>query len=108
MTVGMFLAALAFVAAALVQIELDVSVAHIKTCTGQLQHALTYEAQFTHTMLSPLQKTLPTFPSGSESQAKFINMLSGTLDVKADSNQFTLQPYSVLQSQTLTVQMHSN
>uniref|UniRef100_A0A3Q3QRD2 Solute carrier family 15 member 1 n=2 Tax=Monopterus albus TaxID=43700 RepID=A0A3Q3QRD2_MONAL len=62
MTVGMFLAALAFVAAALVQIEID--------------------------------KTLPTFPSGTVSQAKFINMLNKQLDIKAGPKEFTLQPFT--------------
>uniref|UniRef100_A0A668A5I4 Solute carrier family 15 member 1 n=1 Tax=Myripristis murdjan TaxID=586833 RepID=A0A668A5I4_9TELE len=50
MTVGMFLAAMAFVCAALVQIEID--------------------------------KTLPTFPSGSESQLKLLNMGSNSLTVR--------------------------
>uniref|UniRef100_A0A671Z199 Solute carrier family 15 member 1b n=1 Tax=Sparus aurata TaxID=8175 RepID=A0A671Z199_SPAAU len=54
MTVGMFLAALAFIAAALVQIQID--------------------------------GTLPTFPSSSESQAKFINMVDRKLDIKAGIN----------------------
>uniref|UniRef100_A0A667XDZ2 Solute carrier family 15 member 1 n=1 Tax=Myripristis murdjan TaxID=586833 RepID=A0A667XDZ2_9TELE len=46
MTVGMFMAALAFVSAALVQIQID--------------------------------KTLPTFPSSTESQVKLINMMDTT------------------------------
>ncbi|XP_072541890.1 solute carrier family 15 member 1 [Salminus brasiliensis] len=49
MTVGMFLAAMAFVSAALVQVEID--------------------------------KTLPVFPSASESQLKIVNMASGQLDI---------------------------
>ncbi|XP_076579539.1 solute carrier family 15 member 1b [Chaetodon auriga] len=61
MTVGMFLASLAFVAAALVQIEID--------------------------------KTLPQFPSSTEGQAKFINMLNDVVDVKAGNNSLTLHPY---------------
>nr|XP_033472249.1 solute carrier family 15 member 1-like [Epinephelus lanceolatus] len=62
MTVGMFLAALAFVCAALVQIQID--------------------------------KTLPKFPSSTVGQAKFINMLDRSLDVKAGTNGFTLKPYT--------------
>uniref|UniRef100_A0A3Q3MRD6 Solute carrier family 15 member 1 n=1 Tax=Mastacembelus armatus TaxID=205130 RepID=A0A3Q3MRD6_9TELE len=61
MTVGMFLAALAFVAAALVQIQID--------------------------------KTLPTFPSSTVGQAKFINMLNNPLPIKAGSNGFTLNAF---------------
>uniref|UniRef100_A0A7N6F979 Solute carrier family 15 member 1 n=1 Tax=Anabas testudineus TaxID=64144 RepID=A0A7N6F979_ANATE len=63
-TVGMFFVALAFVASALVQIQID--------------------------------KTLPTFPSSTEAQVKFINMVNRTLDVKAGTNEFTLEPYTVL------------
>nr|AZB50226.1 solute carrier family 15 member 1 [Epinephelus fuscoguttatus x Epinephelus lanceolatus] len=62
MTVGMFLAALAFICAALVQIQID--------------------------------KTLPKFPSSTVGQAKFINMLDRSLDVKAGTNEFTLKPYT--------------
>ncbi|XP_070711523.1 solute carrier family 15 member 1b [Pempheris klunzingeri] len=61
MTVGMFLAALAFIAAALVQIQIDT--------------------------------TLPKFPSGTESQAKFINMINQTLDIKAGDNELTLPAF---------------
>uniref|UniRef100_A0A8C6KVZ9 Solute carrier family 15 member 1 n=1 Tax=Nothobranchius furzeri TaxID=105023 RepID=A0A8C6KVZ9_NOTFU len=49
MTVGMFFAAVAFVAAALVQLQID--------------------------------NTLPKFSSSTESQAKFINMVDGTLHI---------------------------
>ncbi|XP_070786483.1 solute carrier family 15 member 1b [Enoplosus armatus] len=62
MTVGMFLAALAFVAAGLVQIQID--------------------------------QTLPKFPSGTEGQAKFINMIDRPLPIKAGANEFTLQPFT--------------
>ncbi|KAM9820908.1 solute carrier family 15 member 1b [Neosynchiropus ocellatus] len=61
MTVGMFLAALAFIAAALVQIEID--------------------------------KTLPVFPKGTESQAKFINALDRPLEVIAGDKTFTLDAF---------------
>ncbi|KAM4609457.1 solute carrier family 15 member 1 [Polymixia lowei] len=54
MTVGMFLAAMAFVAAALVQIQID--------------------------------KTLPTFPSASQSQLKLLNMGSNPLTVALPNN----------------------
>uniref|UniRef100_A0A8C7HYG3 Solute carrier family 15 member 1 n=1 Tax=Oncorhynchus kisutch TaxID=8019 RepID=A0A8C7HYG3_ONCKI len=54
MTVGMFLAAMAFVAAALVQIQID--------------------------------KTLPTFPSSSQSQLKLLNMGSIPLTVTLPNN----------------------
>ncbi|XP_026218174.1 solute carrier family 15 member 1-like [Anabas testudineus] len=62
MTVGMFFAALAFVAAALVQMQID--------------------------------KTLPTFPSSTEGQVKFLNVVNRTLDVQAGTNEFTLEPYT--------------
>uniref|UniRef100_A0A3B4T7W9 Solute carrier family 15 member 1 n=1 Tax=Seriola dumerili TaxID=41447 RepID=A0A3B4T7W9_SERDU len=54
MTVGMLLAAIAFVCAALVQIEID--------------------------------KTLPTFPSTSQSQLKLLNMGSETVTIKMPGN----------------------
>ncbi|KAK2839832.1 hypothetical protein Q5P01_013572 [Channa striata] len=54
MTVGMFLAAVAFVCAALVQIEID--------------------------------KTLPTFPSNSQSQLKLLNMGTNPVTVKLPGN----------------------
>ncbi|XP_071389295.1 solute carrier family 15 member 1 [Centroberyx affinis] len=54
MTVGMFLAAMAFVCAAVVQIEID--------------------------------KTLPTFPSASQSQLKLVNMGSNPLTVTLPHN----------------------
>ncbi|XP_039997791.1 solute carrier family 15 member 1b isoform X2 [Xiphias gladius] len=59
MTVGMFFAALAFVAAALVQIQVD--------------------------------QTLPKFPSSTEGQAKFTNMIDRPLAIKAGTNEFTLE-----------------
>ncbi|KAK1876521.1 Solute carrier family 15 member 1 [Dissostichus eleginoides] len=62
MTVGMLFAALAFVAAALVQLQID--------------------------------KTLPTFPSSTQSQLKYINMMSTQLDVKAGNNHFTLKAFT--------------
>ncbi|XP_056287021.1 solute carrier family 15 member 1b [Pseudoliparis swirei] len=62
MTVGMLFAALAFVAAALVQIQID--------------------------------KTLPTFPSSSEGQVKFININNQSLDVTAGTSEFTLRAFS--------------
>ncbi|XP_053273532.1 solute carrier family 15 member 1 [Pleuronectes platessa] len=62
MTVGMVFAALAFVAAALVQIQID--------------------------------QTLPKFPSGTASQAKFINMGNMPLPIKAGTQDFTLEAYT--------------
>uniref|UniRef100_A0A3B4T7V8 Solute carrier family 15 member 1 n=1 Tax=Seriola dumerili TaxID=41447 RepID=A0A3B4T7V8_SERDU len=59
MTVGMLLAAIAFVCAALVQIEID--------------------------------KTLPTFPSTSQSQLKLLNMGSETVTIKIFNDFFVLQ-----------------
>lgn len=53
MTVGMFLAALAFIVAALVQIQIDVSVTHIKTYnTVQLRHFYEAKLSLTHTHIS--------------------------------------------------------
>ncbi|CAN9498342.1 unnamed protein product [Ophioblennius macclurei] len=61
MTVGMFLAALAFVAAGLVQLQID--------------------------------RTLPKFPTGTNTQVKFINMLEkDSVSVTAGDNTFLLQP----------------
>uniref|UniRef100_A0A8D2ZDZ1 Solute carrier family 15 member 1b n=1 Tax=Scophthalmus maximus TaxID=52904 RepID=A0A8D2ZDZ1_SCOMX len=59
MTVGMFLAAMAFVAAGLVQIQID--------------------------------QTLPKFPSSTESQVKFINMVNRRLDVRANDDYLTFE-----------------
>uniref|UniRef100_A0A3B5QW65 Solute carrier family 15 member 1 n=1 Tax=Xiphophorus maculatus TaxID=8083 RepID=A0A3B5QW65_XIPMA len=58
-TVGMFLAGLAFVAAALVQLQIDA--------------------------------TLPDFPSSTEQQAKFINMVNRSIDITAGKYAFQLQ-----------------
>uniref|UniRef100_A0A8C1MUX9 Solute carrier family 15 member 1a n=1 Tax=Cyprinus carpio TaxID=7962 RepID=A0A8C1MUX9_CYPCA len=58
MTVGMLFAAMAFVAAALVQIEID--------------------------------KTLPNFPSSSESQLKVVNIYNKTLNVTISPNKYLL------------------
>uniref|UniRef100_A0A667XH53 Solute carrier family 15 member 1 n=1 Tax=Myripristis murdjan TaxID=586833 RepID=A0A667XH53_9TELE len=64
MTVGMFMAALAFVSAALVQIQID--------------------------------KTLPTFPSSTESQVKLINMMDTTTTVTIGSETLNMAPLSFL------------
>ncbi|KAK2880259.1 solute carrier family 15 member 1b [Channa argus] len=61
MTVGMLFAAIAFVAAALVQIQID--------------------------------KTLPKFPSSTEGQVKFINMLNRPLEIKAGMNTIELKAF---------------
>ncbi|XP_072242925.1 solute carrier family 15 member 1b [Leuresthes tenuis] len=83
MTVGMLLAALAFVAAALVQLQID--------------------------------KTLPNFPSATEGQAKFINMINRPLQIKAGGYEFPLEPFqanddylSFHESFTLTVEFTKN
>ncbi|KAK7893450.1 hypothetical protein WMY93_022602 [Mugilogobius chulae] len=60
-TVGMFLAALAFVAAALVQLQIDAS--------------------------------LPTFPTSTQSQAKFINMMNTSLTGQAGEFPLDLKSY---------------
>uniref|UniRef100_A0AAQ5ZYH2 Solute carrier family 15 member 1 n=1 Tax=Amphiprion ocellaris TaxID=80972 RepID=A0AAQ5ZYH2_AMPOC len=70
MTVGMLLAGLAFVAAALVQLQID--------------------------------QTLPTFPSSTVGQAKFINMINGNINITAGSNPITLDAFSVLHDDYLT------
>ncbi|XP_061554895.1 solute carrier family 15 member 1b [Phycodurus eques] len=62
MTVGMFFAALAFVAAGLVQIQID--------------------------------QTLPTFPVSTVSQAKFLNMLNKSLDIRAGSQSLKLDAFT--------------
>uniref|UniRef100_A0A3Q4I8M8 Solute carrier family 15 member 1 n=1 Tax=Neolamprologus brichardi TaxID=32507 RepID=A0A3Q4I8M8_NEOBR len=63
-TVGMFLAALAFVAAALLQIQID--------------------------------ETLPDFPSSTESQVKFINMVNRDLQIEADNETISLKGFGTL------------
>uniref|UniRef100_A0AAQ5Z4S0 Solute carrier family 15 member 1 n=1 Tax=Amphiprion ocellaris TaxID=80972 RepID=A0AAQ5Z4S0_AMPOC len=80
MTVGMLLAGLAFVAAALVQLQID--------------------------------QTLPTFPSSTVGQAKFINMINGNINITAGSNPITLDAFSVLQptykTQTIPIKCAKN
>ncbi|XP_035382670.1 solute carrier family 15 member 1b [Electrophorus electricus] len=61
MTVGMFMAGLAFIAAALLQIQID--------------------------------KTLPTFPSASQSQVKFLNLENSVLPVTVDGATYSIQPF---------------
>uniref|UniRef100_A0A8C1TIP7 Solute carrier family 15 member 1a n=1 Tax=Cyprinus carpio TaxID=7962 RepID=A0A8C1TIP7_CYPCA len=79
MTVGMLFAAMAFVAAALVQIEID--------------------------------KTLPNFPSSSESQLKVVNIYNKTLNVQHTFKHtyFTLSAdYMTLDHQNITVSLNTN
>uniref|UniRef100_A0A671RW84 Solute carrier family 15 member 1a n=1 Tax=Sinocyclocheilus anshuiensis TaxID=1608454 RepID=A0A671RW84_9TELE len=83
MTVGMLFAAMAFVSAALVQIEID--------------------------------KTLPNFPSSSESQLKVVNMYSRTLNVTISPNEHLLiesfgssADYMTLDHQDITVSLNTN
>lgn len=89
MTVGMFLAALAFIAAALVQIQIEV-------CRKHLNNPACRASQ-THDLMAAvvLQKTLPKFPSETEGQVKFINMVERRLDVTAGNNSFSLEPFAV-------------
>uniref|UniRef100_A0A3B5BD14 Solute carrier family 15 member 1-like n=1 Tax=Stegastes partitus TaxID=144197 RepID=A0A3B5BD14_9TELE len=70
MNVGMFLAGLAFVAAALVQLQID--------------------------------KTLPTFPSSTEGQVKFINMINEKVNFTAGDNGISLDAFTVLRPDYLT------
>uniref|UniRef100_A0A667XME1 Solute carrier family 15 member 1 n=1 Tax=Myripristis murdjan TaxID=586833 RepID=A0A667XME1_9TELE len=67
MTVGMFMAALAFVSAALVQIQID--------------------------------KTLPTFPSSTESQVKLINMMDTTTTVTIGSETLNMMANESLKNE---------
>ncbi|KAK1798777.1 hypothetical protein P4O66_007055, partial [Electrophorus voltai] len=66
MTVGMFMAGLAFIAAALLQIQID--------------------------------KTLPTFPSASQSQVKFLNLENSVLPVTVDGAAYSIQPFQACQT----------
>uniref|UniRef100_A0A4W4H9T5 Solute carrier family 15 member 1 n=1 Tax=Electrophorus electricus TaxID=8005 RepID=A0A4W4H9T5_ELEEL len=66
MTVGMFMAGLAFIAAALLQIQID--------------------------------KTLPTFPSASQSQVKFLNLENSVLPVTVDGATYSIQPFQACQT----------
>ncbi|XP_051799316.1 solute carrier family 15 member 1b [Acanthochromis polyacanthus] len=61
-TVGMFFAGLAFVAAALLQLQID--------------------------------GTLPQFPSGTEGQVKFINMIDEKINIKAGNESIPLEAFS--------------
>uniref|UniRef100_A0A8C2GK06 Solute carrier family 15 member 1a n=1 Tax=Cyprinus carpio TaxID=7962 RepID=A0A8C2GK06_CYPCA len=83
MTVGMLFAAMAFVSAALVQIEID--------------------------------KTLPNFPSSSESQLKVVNTYSTTLNVTISPNEHLLiesfgssADYVTFDHQDITVSLNTN
>uniref|UniRef100_A0A8C2EL14 Solute carrier family 15 member 1a n=1 Tax=Cyprinus carpio TaxID=7962 RepID=A0A8C2EL14_CYPCA len=79
MTVGMLFAAMAFVSAALVQIEID--------------------------------KTLPNFPSSSESQLKVVNTYSRTLNVTISPNEHLLidsADYMTFDHQDITVSLNTN
>ncbi|XP_016118026.1 solute carrier family 15 member 1-like, partial [Sinocyclocheilus grahami] len=83
MTVGMLFAAMAFVSAALVQIEID--------------------------------KTLPNFPSSSESQLKVVNIYNRTLNVTISPNEHLLidsfessADYVTLDHQNITVSLNTN
>uniref|UniRef100_A0A673HV11 Solute carrier family 15 member 1-like n=1 Tax=Sinocyclocheilus rhinocerous TaxID=307959 RepID=A0A673HV11_9TELE len=83
MTVGMLFAAMAFVSAALVQIEID--------------------------------KTLPNFPSSSESQLKVVNIYNRTLNVTISPNEHLLidsfgssADYVTLDHQDITVSLNTN
>ncbi|XP_071370733.1 solute carrier family 15 member 1b [Centroberyx affinis] len=62
MTVGMFMAALAFVAAGLVQLQID--------------------------------ETLPKFPSSTQGQVKFINMINAQTTITAGPESLTMEPFS--------------
>uniref|UniRef100_A0A4W4HGR6 Solute carrier family 15 member 1 n=1 Tax=Electrophorus electricus TaxID=8005 RepID=A0A4W4HGR6_ELEEL len=80
MTVGMFMAGLAFIAAALLQIQID--------------------------------KTLPTFPSASQSQVKFLNLENSVLPVTVDGATYSIQPFQACQtlsfpSNTVTIAVGS-
>uniref|UniRef100_H3C9A9 Solute carrier family 15 member 1b n=1 Tax=Tetraodon nigroviridis TaxID=99883 RepID=H3C9A9_TETNG len=68
MTVGMLLASVAFVAAALVQLEID--------------------------------KTLPDFPAGEESQVKFVNMLNEKINFTAGDQPFSMEPFTARDNYT--------
>uniref|UniRef100_A0A671MTS6 Solute carrier family 15 member 1-like n=1 Tax=Sinocyclocheilus anshuiensis TaxID=1608454 RepID=A0A671MTS6_9TELE len=83
MTVGMLFAAMAFVSAALVQIEID--------------------------------KTLPNFPSSSESQLKVVNIYNRTLNVTISPNEHLLidsfessADYVTLDHQDISVSLNTN
>uniref|UniRef100_A0A8C2JQD5 Solute carrier family 15 member 1a n=1 Tax=Cyprinus carpio TaxID=7962 RepID=A0A8C2JQD5_CYPCA len=80
MTVGMLFAAMAFVAAALVQIEID--------------------------------KTLPNFPSSSESQLKVVNINNKTLNSNRTSLRYLFlyssADYMTLDHQNITVSLNTN
>ncbi|XP_026768390.2 solute carrier family 15 member 1 [Pangasianodon hypophthalmus] len=83
MTVGMFLAAMAFVSAALVQIQID--------------------------------KTLPVFPSSTQSQLKVVNMGSAQLQINIPPNTPVLlgslqasEDYMTFDSPDITVSLNTN
>lgn len=90
MVVGMLLASVAFVIAAFVQMEIDVSTALAAARTRTLAQTLR--------LRSPpcrFQKTLPNFPAASESQVKFINMLDRKINFTAGDQAFSMEPFTV-------------
>uniref|UniRef100_A0A3Q3JLR7 Solute carrier family 15 member 1a n=1 Tax=Monopterus albus TaxID=43700 RepID=A0A3Q3JLR7_MONAL len=90
MTVGMLLAATAFVCAALVQIEIDVKhILYHNISALTFVCALSLGATVAQGLnlqlilkLTNFQKTLPNFPSASQSQLKLLNMGSNAVKVQ--------------------------
>lgn len=100
---GMFLAALAFVAAALVQVQIDVSkhvcLSHYtRALSSMLIHSIYifFIVRFSEITFSPVsQQTVPVFPSASEAQVKFLNLDSSVLTISVNGNPHEIQPFQV-------------
>lgn len=99
MCVGMFFAALAFVAAALVQINIDVRNHLVNFSTFETNQceasSLLCTISLIHWVPFLLQSTLPKFPVGNEMQVKLINMMDKHINGSVGVHPFLLGPYTV-------------
>ena len=115
MTVGMVLAAIAFVCAALVQLEIDVSKKKSLTHYDSFQNWQLREMS-SHVLCTSSQKTLPIFPSSSQSQLKILNMgdepvtvtLPGFEPVVLPANQVCLHIVNTKYQRDLSLQVYNS
>lgn len=108
MTVGMLLAAIAFVCAALVQVQVDVSVNKINKSNDSWVHD---NNKCSFPLCTNFQATLPTFPSTSQSQLKLLNMGNTPVTVQMPHNEpLELLPAQVCPhiNKTLSLQVQSS
>lgn len=96
MTVGMVLAAIAFVCAALIQLQIDVSphwLLNYKWIIGLIMVHSWQSSQFV--LETTVQKTLPDFPSSSQAQLKLLNMGSSPVALSVEGRDVQLPAYQV-------------